>query len=52
MFELMSTLIGPIKKTPKASISKSYLRPFPEVYTLTITMRARQADKDFTEWIF
>ncbi|CAF2110346.1 unnamed protein product, partial [Brassica napus] len=49
--ELMSTLIGPIKKTPKASISKSYLWPFPGVYTLTITMRPRQADKDFAEWI-
>ncbi|CAF2154317.1 unnamed protein product [Brassica napus] len=43
--------LGSRQDTVKASISKSYLWPFAEVYTLTINMRLRQADKDFAEWI-
>ncbi|CAN6892364.1 unnamed protein product [Brassica oleracea] len=43
--------LGSRQDIVKASISKSYLWPFAEVYTLTINMRLRQADKDFAEWI-
>ena len=42
---------GTRQDTVKASISKSYLWSHAEVYTLTMNMRLRQADKEFAEWI-
>lgn len=42
---------GSRQDTVKASISKSYLWPYAQVYTLNTNMRLSQADREFAEWI-
>ncbi|XP_013595152.1 PREDICTED: uncharacterized protein LOC106303427 [Brassica oleracea var. oleracea] len=42
---------GSRQDTVKASISKSYLWPYAQVYTLNTNMRLNQADREFAVWV-
>ena len=42
---------GSRQDTVKASISKSYLWPYAQVYTLNTNMRLSQADREFAVWV-